>query len=145
MEMRLVVAIIGGGAALISALLLLILKSMNQNIVKLEETTSKRLERHDDIISRLRVDLSDLKSSFRDKAAGDRNDLYSQIEDVEEKLHSFQTSTLSSYPTKAECQKQVDDLKSRIIALESAVKEVDSVTREQSLLLARIDQAVRNL
>lgn len=145
MNTQVLITIIGGGLALVSTLILLFLNTIKASINRIETNTAKRMDKQDATIDKIKDALSELKDSMRDRAAGDKDNLINQIEDVEQDLHRFQTQMISDTVTKNECQTQVNDLKIRISKLEDALRKVDNVTREQSLILARIEQAVKSL
>jgi len=145
MSTQFLVVLCGSGLALISGLILLVINSMRTSINRLEEATSKRLDKQDAAIEKLKDALSELKESFRDRADGTRDIILSQIEDTEKQLNTFQNQVLSDNVTHGECRRSMEDLKARISKLENALKEVDLMSREQSLILARIEQAIRSL
>lgn len=145
MDTNVVLTIVGALLAVVSGLIMLQLKSIKVSSDRLEDAVTKRLDKQDSVIEKIKDALGELKDTIRDRQDVDRGALIQQIETAEAGLHAFQTKVLSNNVTKTECQQVISDLKQRIFALEESLKEVDAVTREQSMILARIDQAVRSL
>jgi septal ring factor EnvC (AmiA/AmiB activator) len=144
-DTQVLVTVVAAGLALISGLILLVLNSMRASINRLEAGTTVRLDKQDAVIEKIKDALGELKDTLRDRQDGAKDSLVLQIEAIEAAVHQLETKMLETNVTKPECQHVVADLKQRIAALEKALKEVDAVTREQSTLLARIDQAVQSL
>lgn len=127
-------------AALTGALALIVWFAKDNFKVIRDEVRGNR-----DEINQLKNDFISFKQSVAEGKVGDVKELNSELEKAEDALNELQKRILTDNVTKHECSALVNDIKERIRKVEESLSEVDRVTREQGLLLNRIDGILQSL